>query len=267
MNNPLISVIVPIYQVQDYLKECIDSILKQSLTDYELILVDDGSTDNCPNICDEYAEKDNRIIVIHQKNAGLSAARNAGLDIARGQYYAMVDSDDVLISKDYLKYLYEFLIQENCLMSVCMLGKVDDEELTQKPQEYKLLDKHNYWYTSVYPGFYLGCAYGKLYHKSLFDNVRYPIGRTVEDQAVIHHLVYQCDKIVAINAKMYGYRYRESSIMISTNPYKLMEDIIYAFEDRRHFFIEQNEPDLAKLAENTMLCHLNPIIKRLDDNK
>src|SRR5665647_2657921 len=105
MHNPLISIIVPIYKVENYIRNCVDSILNQTYKNLEVILVDDGSTDNCGNICDEYSLKDNRIKTIHKKNGGLSSARNAGLDVAKGEYIGFIDSDD-WIEKDMYESLY-----------------------------------------------------------------------------------------------------------------------------------------------------------------
>ena len=107
----LISVVVPIYNVENYIKKCVDSILSQTYKNLEIILVDDGSPDNCPQICDEYAQKDNRIKVIHKENGGLSDARNAGIDISKGKFITFIDSDDY-IEKDYVEVLYNS-IKEN----------------------------------------------------------------------------------------------------------------------------------------------------------
>ena len=112
MSQPLVSIIVPIYKVEPYLRRCLDSIVNQSYTNLEIILVDDGSPDNCPQICDEYASKDNRIKVIHKKNGGLSDARNAGLDICKGEYISFVDSDD-WVDEKYIETLLDLAIKEN----------------------------------------------------------------------------------------------------------------------------------------------------------
>ena len=123
--KPLISVIVPIYKVEKYLTICVDSLLHQSYGNLEIILVDDGSPDECPAICDQYQNKDNRIKVIHKKNGGLSDARNAGLDIAQGEYVAFVDSDD-FIDEDYICKLYDALQQNRASIAVCGIQIIDE---------------------------------------------------------------------------------------------------------------------------------------------
>ena len=122
--KPRLSVIVPVYKVEPYLQKCIDSILAQTFRDFELILVDDGSPDNCPAICDAAAEKDERIVVIHRENAGLSAARNAGLSAARGDYIGFVDSDDYIAPEMY-QTLYDAMIKNDAQLAVCNYTYVD----------------------------------------------------------------------------------------------------------------------------------------------
>lgn len=119
MNNPLITVIIPCYKVEQYLPKCINSVLTQTYTNLEIILVDDGSPDNCGNICDNYAQKDSRIKVIHKTNGGLSDARNKGIDIAHGEYITFIDSDDY-VSNDYIEVLYNLLKENNAQMSICL---------------------------------------------------------------------------------------------------------------------------------------------------
>ena len=128
IQSPTISIIVPVYKVEKYLQKCIDSILAQTFRDFELILVDDGSPDNCPALCDAAAQKDARIRVIHQKNGGLSAARNAGLDIARGEWIGFVDSDDAIEPEMY-KTLYDIAVQENADVVVCNFRLVMKPEI------------------------------------------------------------------------------------------------------------------------------------------
>ena len=134
MYKPLISIIVPIYKVEKYLKKCIQSIMNQTYLNFELILVDDGSPDDCPMICDNYAKLDNRIVVLHKQNGGLSDARNAGLDVARGEYIGFVDSDDFIANNMYEKLL-SGLLAEDADMAVCNFSYVDEN--------YRFLDKRN----------------------------------------------------------------------------------------------------------------------------
>ena len=214
--NDLISVIVPVYKVECYLHKCVDSIINQTYKNLEIILVDDGSPDNCPKICDDYAKRDSRIKVIHKKNGGLSSARNAGLDIASGNYIGFIDSDDY-ISPHMYEELYFALINTNSDISMCNFDYIDesynnlffdspiaDEELNKKDIISKLfIDK--YWYYVI--------ACNKLYKKELFTNLRYPIREIHEDEGIIHHLYLKCNKVTTISSSYYYYVQRNDSIM------------------------------------------------------
>ena len=216
----LISVIVPIYNVEKYLAKCIDSIIEQSYDNLEIILVDDGSPDRCPQICDTYAKKDSRIRVVHRKNGGLSAARNNGIDIASGDYIMFVDSDDY-INPLMVEILYNNLKEKNADMSICNVetfteeyeavhnirkgnktikkGVVKGKEILQK----KLFEENN-WVWVV--------AWNKLYKKALFDDVRYPEHKIHEDEYVIHSLLLQCDRVSCVDGALYYYLVRNDSI-------------------------------------------------------
>ena len=216
---PLISVIVPVYKTEAYIHQCIDSILGQTFTDFELILVDDGSPDCCPEICDAYAAKDKRIRVIHKENGGLSSARNAGLDIAQGEYIAFVDSDD-WITPEYLQKLLTALQKENAELAICNVQltynpdytgvrntevfTIGDECLSVSEMIDKLMLKMAWFYIIVW---------NKLYHRSIFDSLRFPDGYIREDEATIHRIIGQCGKIVTISDQMYCYRQTPGSIM------------------------------------------------------
>lgn len=178
MNNELISVIIPVYKVEKYLDECIQSVINQTYKNLEIILVDDGSPDNCGKICDEYAKKDNRIKVIHKENGGLSSARNAGLDIARGEYISFIDSDDY-VSKDFIKNMS--IQMANADLIICGMKNVykEDEKCDEKENvviknetltfieaNQKLIKPKNEIYVT---------ACNKLYRRELFDNLRFEI--------------------------------------------------------------------------------------------
>ena len=141
--SPKVSIIVPIYNVEKYLRQCLDSIVNQTLKDIEIILVDDGSTDSCPSICDEYASKDKRIIVIHKENAGLGAAYNTGLDIAKGDYIGFVESDD-FIELNMYEELYERAVQTGVDLVKCNFYDYDSQNKIDKKRENfeKLALKH-----------------------------------------------------------------------------------------------------------------------------
>lgn len=205
--SELISVIVPIYNVEKYLRRCVESVRNQSYTNLEIILVDDESPDNCPMICEEYRELDQRIIVIHQKNAGLSGARNAGIEIAKGEYLVFVDSDDFL-AQDFVQVLYQAAKETNSDIAMCKYEYVKGDGLTQanKPGE-------NYEYSGIQmienmyspDGAFFIVAWNKLYRRTLFEAIRYPQGRIHEDEATTHKLYYEAKQAVFVERFLYGY--------------------------------------------------------------
>lgn len=224
--EPLISVIVPVYKVEAYLCKCIDSILAQTYTNLEIILVDDGSPDNCPAICDEYAEKDSRVRVIHKENGGLSDARNAGLNICSGEYISFVDSDDWLEPDMYEKLLAN-MIQFGTEMSVC--GVSDDVEENGNYRSVKVSDYGDKTFAEsnveAMKRYFLGswAAWDKLYKASLFNGIRYPVGEINEDEAIVLQLLEKCSKVVYTNDVCYHYIRRPDSITTAEfNPQKLI---------------------------------------------
>jgi len=251
---PRISIIVPVYKVEKYLEECIESILQQTFTDYELILIDDGSPDNCGKICDHYKLKDSRIKVIHQCNNGLSSARNAGLDTIEGEYISFIDSDDI-VSSYYLEELYRLLISNNADIAVCNgVGFKSIEELNGfrsnhhrqqtclNNREAVLLMYNND--TDRLPI----TAWGKLYKKELFDKLRFPVGKIHEDEFLIPIVIYKAKKIIWIKDSIYGYRERKDSIM--HRRFSLIRyDAIEAFESCEVFFNSINEKQIADVIQ------------------
>lgn len=236
---PEISVIVPVYKVEPYLHRCVDSILNQTFADFELILVDDGSPDNCPAICDEYAEKDGRVHVIHQQNGGLSAARNAGIDWAlansNSRWLSFVDSDD-WVSEYYLEYMYRGVTENHVSVCRCCLKSSFDRD--------KVAYDSGQYVVTVLPieqGYLLEntlgnvCAQAKLYEKRLFLTVRFPIGKLHEDLFTTYQVLFKCDKIAIINNELYFYYINEESITHSVwNARRL--DEFEAFEQQLQFF-------------------------------
>lgn len=241
---PLISVIVPVYKVEKYIHKCVDSILSQTFTDFELFLVDDGSPDNCGKICDEYAEKDNRIIVIHKENGGLSDARNVAIDKANGDYLTFIDSDDY-VSDNHLETLYNALIETNSDISISNITSFDDEEfddnLYKPTTEIKTLDGKGVFSTINRPN---ACA--KLYKKTIYSDIRFPVGRLYEDVFVWHDVLAKAKRIVLTGDNSYFYYSRDNSIM--HQEYKLQfTDIIDALELR---IKKLEELGLQKLAND-----------------
>jgi len=213
MNNPKISIIVPIYNVEKYLPCCMDSLLNQTLTDIEIILVDDGSPDDCGKICDEYATKDSRVKVIHKKNGGLSDARNIGIDIAIGEYFSFVDSDDWIDINMY-ETLYNNLVDNNADIACCAFYKsYKHRNIPLNIHEnILLLNSEQAIKHSISGKYFTVSAWGKLYKKYIFDNIRYPYGKLYEDAFVIIDIFSKADRIVLNTISKYYYRQRKSSI-------------------------------------------------------
>ena len=200
-----VSIIVPVYNVEKYIYECVDSLLNQTYSDTEIILVDDASPDACPSICDEYALKDTRIKVIHKENGGLSDARNAGLDIATGDYVLFVDSDDYIVS-DMVEQLMYMTEKSGVDIAACgysgdvealSVGVSDDYCIAsaEKALKYILVEKRMNTSAST-----------KLFAKSLFEDVRFPVGKIYEDYATIYKTFHRAGKIAYTEAKKYYYR-------------------------------------------------------------
>lgn len=251
MNKPLISIIIPIYKVESYLRRCLDSIVHQTYTNLEIILVDDGSPDNCPQICDEYAAKDNRIVVIHKENGGLSDARNAGLDICKGEYISFVDSDD-WVSSEYISELYSS-IEIGC----ADIAIVNHKHVTDAPVK-KVSKKHYTKLLSRQQALFILIArqhqpfvtsWGKLYRSNLFSNIRFPIGKYHEDEFTSHLLFNVASKVIYSKRIMYFYYQRANSITKENH----ILDAIEAFENRLSFAIENNLKTLIPYAA-TNLC-------------
>ena len=224
MENDLISIIIPVYKVEKYLKKCIESVLNQTYTNLQIILVDDGSPDNCGKICDEYAKKDSRIEVIHKANGGLSDARNVGISKAKGRYIGFVDSDDY-IKEDMYEILLNLIKKYDADVSICNLYDVIDgnEYIRNKEngiREYSrldilkevLLDKNIQSY-----------AWNKLYKKELFDEIKYPIGKKYEDIGTTFYVFEKCNKIVVTSEPEYYYLKRSDSLVNNVTEITIMD--------------------------------------------
>ncbi len=212
--KPVISIIVPVYKVEKYLPACIDSILAQTFRDFELILVDDGSPDGCPALCDAAAERDERVRVIHQKNGGLSAARNAGLDIARGEWIGFVDSDD-LIEVDMYEALYCVAQEHHADLAFCALLTVDEENrpIGTICEWTKLEVLNRNQAIARIASTTLHVAWNKLYRRRIFETLRFPVGRLNEDSFVAPAVLEQVRTAVYVPQQYYHYRQHDSSIM------------------------------------------------------
>lgn len=208
MCKETLSVIVPVYNVAPYLKECVNSILSQTFRDFELILVDDGSTDSSGKMCDELAKEDSRIIVVHQHNQGLSAARNTGIGMAKGEYLAFVDSDDYIEREMFQKQI-EASRRYNADLVMCRFRKVDlhNNEMSVKGIDTENVICHDNAMTMVMKDREIKShAWDKLTHRTLFDGVRYPVSRVYEDIATTYKLFDKANCIVTIPYVGYNYR-------------------------------------------------------------
>lgn len=254
-NNPTISIIIPVYQVAPYLRDCLDSVLTQSFTDWEMLLVDDGSTDGSEIICDEYGEKDSRIRVFHQDNQGLSSTRNVGLLNARGEYITLIDSDDILLSNDYLCILYEGIIKHHAEISMCKRISFQDNSSIPEPNlnsdTYEILSGRDVFTKPPYcfniKDFSM--AVFKLYHRSCFKDILYPVGRIMEDLSVAHHIFYPRSKIVVLDKYMYGRRYRIDSITSASRGSLQYRDIMLAMDDCIAYLKDKEDAEAVTYAQ------------------
>jgi len=240
--NDLISIIVPIYKVEQYLKKCIDSVINQTYSNLEIILVDDGSPDDCGDICDEYAKRDNRIIVVHKENGGLSSARNTGINIAKGKYICFLDSDDY-VSTDYVEVLYKNLIDKNCDIVACDFRYVYENGVEKFSgllnDDVSLVNNEilNYLFHGK-ANLLLIISNSKIYKKELFNEIRYTEGIIHEDEDIAHKLLLLSKRVCILNTPMYYYLQRESSITGDLNIEKKM--IILEILKNRYLYLKQN---------------------------
>lgn len=269
---PEISIIVPVYNVEEYLNKCIDSILNQSFKNFEIILVDDGSTDRSKIICDEYSKLDTRVTVIHKVNGGQSSARNIGLNIAKGNYIGFIDSDDYIHPNMY-DILYENIIKYNADMAICNYEKVFDEKecfyKNDNNKEIKLL-------TNIEALGYLNGKYGSIYEipcnkiikREVLGNLRFLENRIHEDNFIAHHLLYKSKTIVYDNCKLYYYVQRIGSTMNSKFTLNRLDDVL-AICDRIKFLRELKLIEIGREAEKTFIdmffINYNMVKKSLKD--
>lgn len=239
----LITVIIPVFRVEAYLRRCVDSVLAQTYENMEIILVDDGSDDSCPAICDEYAGQDSRVSVIHQKNAGLSGARNAGIEQAKGEYLSFVDSDDYL-SPEFLERLYAACVETGSDISVCRWEYVKGGAIPEKGKGETHIFTGREMLANLYipDGAYFVVAWNKLYKRELFDTIRYPLGRIHEDEATTYRIYHQVRQAAYVDKSLYGYFVAPSSITRGFNPRRL--DWVKAGAERVDFFEENGYKEL-----------------------
>jgi len=272
--DKLVSVIIPVYKVETYLPMCVDSVLNQSYRNLEVILVDDGSPDDCPAICDEYAKKDKRIRVIHQKNAGLSMARNAGLDICTGDYITFVDSDDALhvafVARllaaceengaeiavgDYMKATpAEYLPKIAAPLANKPVRVVDGREANM------MLYRRSEWVRMV-------TAWGKLFRREMLETERFPDVKLHEDEALIYKLLYRSRRVAMVDGALYLYTANQAGLMAKrfTPERMTMLDIL---DERLAFYRENGETgDLIRFTQNRQFMFAAEYYLHTADNK
>lgn len=241
---PQISVIVPVYKVEEYLNRCLDSILVQTFTDFELILVDDGSPDNCGKMCEEYAKKDSRIHVIHRENGGLSAARNTGVDWvirnSNSQWITFVDSDDT-IHPQMLETLYNYVNKYNVKISICSAfkGEKPPESFNKLSEvfhkEYLTLDEDGILHLCKDTKYFYWIACGKLLHRTIIEKYPFAEGRIYEDNSVVYKWLHEAQKVVITTEPLYFY-FTNLSGITKTHFTKKNLDLLLAFKEQIEFY-------------------------------
>ena len=257
---PTISVIVPVYKVEPYLPACVESLCAQSFSDFELILVDDGSPDSCGAMCDAYAARDPRVRVIHRENGGLSA-RNSGMEIARGKYMTFIDSDDYVAPR-YLEALLQAAEEADAEISVCRPLVFEDGLTPELPET----DPGSHWKTvsgrKAVTALYQGKAelpvnaWGKLYRTSLLSRLRFPEGRIHEDQAFVPIACFRAERVAVLPEPLYFYRNRPESITTKKFSLKRYDDV-WAVDQCLAFFEVRGETEIvtaARAKRERLLC-------------
>ncbi len=258
--SPLISIIVPCYNVEHYLPCCIESIINQTYDNLEIILVDDGSPDKCGLICDEYARIDKRITVIHKENGGVSEARNVALDVAKGEYIACVDGDDS-IYEDYIETMYNLIKSHNCQIALSnFVFDYDGICSREEKDEYhiKLMTPAEAVDNLFYQKYFDDYPWCKLYKRSLFDGLRYPKGIIFEDTYITYQLILRCSSIIYTDKQVYKYLIRGDSYEGAPFSQLKMDSAIMVFGqlegDMQHRLVNHQKSVSCRLF--ALSCHL-----------
>ncbi len=259
----LISVIVPVYNVEDYLEKCVDSIINQTYKNLEIILIDDGSTDSCPSFCDELKKRDKRIKVVHKSNGGLSSARNKGLDIAKGSLISFVDSDDYM-EESMLEELKNNMDKYSSDIAVCDFYTVigsKKQTHSYKEKEFVLEEKQKFDYLDNEYGNLTVYAWNKLYKKSLFDEIRYPDGKIFEDSHIICELLEKARRVSYVVKPLYNYIMRKDSIIHTFTIHHF--DKVDSFNKKIEFFKNKEYYDLMVEEKNRKVRFLVTSLAKL----
>ncbi len=240
--NPLISVIVPVYNVEKYLNQCVESIINQTYENLELILVDDGSPDKCPQLCDEWAIKDSRIKVIHQNNHGGGYARNRALDIANGEYISFVDSDDYISNQMYeimMSYFEDDIDIVECNYQIVTDNNYSFDSLKNKSEKYSMKEAMR---EHINDHIFRQLIWNKLYKISVISNVRFPEDKKIDDEFFTYKVIANSDNLIIIDIPLYAYRQQSNSVMHTINIRRRLEAI--EAKINRHELICYKIPEL-----------------------
>ncbi|WP_251551947.1 glycosyltransferase [Neobacillus muris] len=243
--NPTISIIVPVYNVENFIQPCIESILNQTFTDFEIILVNDGSTDRSGFICDEFAKKDKRIFVIHKENGGQSSARNKGIEAAKGHYIGFVDSDD-WIHQDMYNTLYTKAIETDAEITACNLmqfSKDSTGHLYSNNTTDELFDRNSAMHELYLNERLTFSPCNKLYRKELFKGIRFKEGYILEDMDFAYRIIHQANRIYYTGQAFYYYRYNDQSTMRKDFSKKRLDE--YEVRENMYLFYLENYPSIA----------------------
>ena len=259
-----LSIIVPVYNVSGWLPETVDSILAQTLRDFELILVDDGSTDGSGEICDCYAAKDSRVVVIHQKNAGVSAARNAGVAAARGDFIGFTDSDDI-IEADMYQVLMSLAEKHNADVVQCQHDRSGALNGASRAQKVRVMTGQEFvrrMFTKIRGDYTNQVAlWSKIYKKELFEGIIFPVGQVYEDEQETYKLCLKAVRLVETDDILYHYIKRENSIITGVSARKRL-DKQKALADRLHYLPDRC-PELAKACARSYINYCQMMLCRL----
>ncbi len=265
--NACVSIIVPVYNVEIYLEKCLQSIINQSYKNIEIILVDDGSTDVSGQICDDYAKKDHRIKVIHQKNSGLSAARNTGTVAAIGQYITYIDSDDY-ISCDYIETLYSLIEKKHADISICRFRYVYgiDEEDTDGKDATFIYNKEEALKVLLSEKEFGHYTHQKMFKKEIVQKYPFPEGKIYEDIATTYLYFSEANMVAYTQRQLYFYRQRPGSIITGAYDKKSKFDVLNTL-DKMQYYFDVNYPDIAEYVLVPKMFYYLHTFARLPENK
>lgn len=245
MEEPLISVIVPVYKVEPYLDKCISSIVNQTYKNLEIILVDDGSPDNCPAMCDAWAEKDSRIRVLHQRNQGGGAARNAGLDLTSGSLIAFVDSDDY-IAPDMYAHLYELLKSGADIAECSYVEVAGNDAVFACGYETRSYTAQEAMAEHIQDRVFRQLIWNKLYRRQMADGVRFPANKKIDDEFFTYRALGNANTLIHSTKVCYAYRQQPESVMHSMPISKRIQAV--EAKTQRHTYIKAHFPELTDLS-------------------